>query len=124
MRIVVKNKDKYLLIKEVKANYNQWNFPGGKIDEDEAPILAAVRELKEEVNLNADTLTPLIEFEYQFNNGLWYGYYFIVQNLNMSDLKVMEVDKCDGYCFFKLEEIERLDLNMPMNVFLALKNHQ
>ncbi len=40
------------------ANPNKWNTPGGAIEEDETPREAMLRELKEEINLDA---TDLIE---------------------------------------------------------------
>lgn len=40
----------------VKAHYKAyWSFPGGAVDDGETPLQAAVREVKEEVNL---TLNP------------------------------------------------------------------
>jgi 8-oxo-dGTP diphosphatase len=56
--ILVKSKNSYkiLLIKRGKQPFiNHYALPGGNIDENEQPIDAAVRELKEETNLIINT---------------------------------------------------------------------
>ena len=53
--------------KEGSKNYpNQWEFPGGKIDCDEDPILAALRESFEETGLHIIRTFPPTPFEYQY----------------------------------------------------------
>ena len=50
---VILEDDERVLI--VKANYkSHWTFPGGTVDEGETPKQAAVRELKEETNLDVN----------------------------------------------------------------------
>jgi 8-oxo-dGTP pyrophosphatase MutT (NUDIX family) len=39
----------------------KWNLPGGRIDLDESPILAAMRETYEEANLRVFSLSPIVE---------------------------------------------------------------
>jgi len=45
---------KVLLIRKMKPKWQKGllNFPGGKVEEDELPIMCVVRELKEECSLN------------------------------------------------------------------------
>ena len=53
--IVVKEKDKILLIQRSKTDEWKplhWSFPGGHIEKGETPFKAAKRELKEETNLD------------------------------------------------------------------------
>lgn len=52
--VLIENSRGELLI--VKANYKiHWSLPGGTIDAGESPLGAAIREVKEEVNID---LTP------------------------------------------------------------------
>jgi 8-oxo-dGTP diphosphatase len=54
--VIVKNSlGKVLLLKRrptERANPNKWSFPGGKIEVDESPMDAAIREAKEESGLD------------------------------------------------------------------------
>lgn len=49
--VIARNKDKYLMLFHKKMN--ALTPPGGKVDGDETPIQCAIRELKEEVNIEA-----------------------------------------------------------------------
>jgi hypothetical protein len=56
---LVKLNDKYLLIKRTKMKRGKenslpeyWDIPGGMVEEGETPSAAAIRETKEEVNLD------------------------------------------------------------------------
>ncbi|MFE0645933.1 NUDIX domain-containing protein [Streptomyces sp. NPDC058877] len=61
VHIVVRQGDKILLSQRGGPyGYGQWHAPSGKLDPDETPAQAAVRELYEETGLTAspDALTP------------------------------------------------------------------
>ncbi|AKL13654.1 TPA: 8-oxo-dGTP diphosphatase MutT [Kluyvera intermedia] len=54
---------------------NKWEFPGGKIEEGETPEQAVVRELHEEVGINAGAVTLFDKLEYHFPDRhitLWF----------------------------------------------------
>ena len=44
----------------------KWEFPGGKVENDETTSEALIRELKEEVNLNVISTTPLMTISYDY----------------------------------------------------------
>jgi ADP-ribose pyrophosphatase YjhB (NUDIX family) len=47
--VLVEERGKYLLIQEVSAkNKGKWYLPGGKVEKEESPAMAAQREAKEE----------------------------------------------------------------------------
>lgn len=57
---VVEKKQKILMVREKKSQcYGKWNFPSGHVEEDEYITNAAIREVKEEINLDVN-LTGLI----------------------------------------------------------------
>ncbi|MDD5583206.1 MAG: (deoxy)nucleoside triphosphate pyrophosphohydrolase [Candidatus Marinimicrobia bacterium] len=44
----------------------RWEFPGGKVEKDETPQDALVRELKEELNIEVTRLKALLSYPYQY----------------------------------------------------------
>ena len=122
VRSIIKKDNKFLLIKEVKGNfYNAWNFPGGKVEENEKPEDAVVREIQEEINICNLKAKKLFDNICVFNNEPWRGYYFLSENINLDTLKILETTKCDGYCFFEFNELKTLSLGIPANVFKILE---
>lgn len=122
VRLILHQQSKYLLIKEVKGNYyNAWNFPGGKIEATETAEEAIVREIKEELNLKLLNPQLVLEVDCSFNQEPWHGYYFSVPTVDLTTLKIMETDKCDGYCFFTLAELQTLPLGIPASVLEQLR---
>ena len=63
---VIKNGDKYLITQRGdEKNYGKWEFPGGKVKENEHLFDSIKREIKEELNID---ISPLSEIRrYQFN---------------------------------------------------------
>jgi len=61
---IISNKDNEVLLQHrdnnAPTNPNKWGLWGGRIEKDETPLEAVVRELKEELNIdvNKDSLTP------------------------------------------------------------------
>ena len=67
--VVRKNKGTWdvLLIKDMNGN---WTFPKGRIEKGETPIVAAKREVSEEVGLtNLKLITALAPVKYVFSRG-------------------------------------------------------
>ena len=54
---------------------HKWEFPGGKIEAQESPEQAVIRELQEEVGITATSLHQFDKLEYQFPDRhitLWF----------------------------------------------------
>lgn len=72
---LVKLNDKYLLIKRTSIKRGKpnslpeyWDIPGGMVEEGETPSIAAVRETKEEVNLDV-TIGPIIHEDSNYDES-------------------------------------------------------
>lgn len=46
----------------------KWEFPGGKVEKQETTSEALIRELKEEVNLDVTSTTPLMEIHHDYGD--------------------------------------------------------
>ena len=64
---IIKRDDYYLLAKRNKDKYMglKWEFPGGKVEENETFKEALSREILEELNVNVDIHNKIAEEKYQ-----------------------------------------------------------
>jgi 8-oxo-dGTP diphosphatase len=80
-----------------------WEFPGGKLDADEAPLEGLRRELREELGIETIRATPLISYEHSYADrcvflDLWlvHEYTSVPQPLDAQALKWVELDELDS----------------------------
>ena len=102
--LAVPEKDgEFLLLKRSQENSSsgEWVFPGGKIEENESPREAAVRELKEETELTGNILEAGETYMGEGELGYWKIYPFqmkvnsreIELDYEHSDYKWLELDE-------------------------------
>lgn len=66
---VIVSKDQHILIAKRPAKLHQggkWEFPGGKVEEDEEASQALIRELMEEVNLEVSNTLPMMKISHDY----------------------------------------------------------
>lgn len=76
--IVPDGEGKYLTL--FNKTMDHWAFPGGKLEKDELPIVAAIRELEEETGLVAHGLRLIGSFGHDVKGKLWIGWYFLLES--------------------------------------------
>jgi len=92
-----------LLVYNTKVK--DWNFPGGKIEPNEEPEQAVVREVKEEINLDITHLEEILETDVHFfgKTAPRCGYYFNA-TADLSNLVLREPTKITTVRFLTREE--------------------
>jgi ADP-ribose pyrophosphatase YjhB (NUDIX family) len=99
--------NKFLVAHHIKKTERPWRFPGGKIEANELPIMAAARELQEELGVVALSLRLHNVQSQQVDGKLWMGFYFVCDEYT-GTLKVQEPDKLPEFRFCTLEELKSL----------------
>lgn len=114
---LIKKDDKYLIAKRLTGNdevINRWEFPGGKVEDDETEFHAIEREIKEEFNIEIKAL------RYLTNNVCVYPNKTI--NLKLYECEyisgIIVLDSHSEYKFVKKEELLNYDL-CPADIELA-----
>lgn len=110
-------KDGKVLLGERKSPLGKgtWGPPGGHLEFGETPIEGAIRELKEETNLDALELIESI-----WTNDIFpdHSKHFFSVNIFVTDfsgeLKVKEPEKCSQWGWFDLE-------NLPNPLFFCMQ---
>lgn len=110
--VYFRNSQNLVLI--VKPNYKDvWHFPGGVVDENESPLHAAIREVKEEIgiSISADSMQLLaVDYiPYNENDGRNDMLYFefdggILTDTQISQIKIQE-EELDAYKFVPFSDL-------------------
>jgi 8-oxo-dGTP pyrophosphatase MutT (NUDIX family) len=85
-------KDNLVLGVARRGSFDQWGLPGGKVDQDEDPVSALVREVKEESNLHLDSdkLTEVFKASNGPYNVITYRYSGNISEFKQGDAGPVE----------------------------------
>lgn len=106
--VVLEHNSKFLLAERNKANYNgYWVFPGGGVNFGETLENAAVRELKEETNIDAEIIKALGPQELINVPGNYHSivFFFLAKPKHTKIEAKEDISKAR---FFSTEEIRQL----------------
>ncbi|SFL34729.1 ADP-ribose pyrophosphatase YjhB, NUDIX family [Paenibacillus sp. 1_12] len=72
-----------LMVRQMYKGEELWTFPGGRIEADETPVQAAVREVYEETGLEVEIVEPILEYYNDRIKGMYYCYRGITTGGNL-----------------------------------------
>lgn len=99
---------KYLL---VKNNRNEWELPGGRLEQNESSEKTVVREIKEELNLDCKVHKIGDTWIYKINDDKTvFIVTYLMHELVESDQKIIISDEHNEYDLFEYEELNELPI--------------
>lgn len=108
VRVIIQNSQKKFLIMKTKYfKQAYWNFSGGKVEKNEHPRAAAIREIFEEANLLINNLKELEIIQIEIDKELWNGHTYFTRDY-ANGFYNKEQDKCLEIKFLSLLEILKL----------------
>lgn len=114
--IIVKYRDKVLLCKRgpKESLPNQWSIPSGHLENGEDPIEGALREFKEETNLNIKGKLDLAGLLHIYKNNLKdkKGVMFVFYHNSKSKLEPDLEKAKDGHEHTKCQYFQKKDLGL------------
>ena len=119
---VIKKNNKILIARRKKGKHLEfkWEYPGGKLEENENEEIGLKRELEEEFNIKASVENYLTESFYEYDNvKINLKAYFVKDFLG--DIKLTDHDKVE---WIKIDELKNYDFapaDIPINNYL-IKN--
>lgn len=111
--ILIRDGELLLLYREDEGH---WEVPGGKVEEDESPTEAAVREAREEIGVEVELEKPFYSGEFQKDDEiyLWHGY--IASTDEEPELKEDEIFEKMAW----INPAELDDMNLAPNLDMVL----
>lgn len=99
-----------------------WEVPGGKVEDDESPTEAAIREAEEEMGVEVELEKPFFSGEFQHDGDLylWHGY---ISKIKDGEPEVKEKDTFSELKWFEPGELDDVELAPNLVMILpALRN--
>lgn len=109
---VVEYENKFLLVKEVKKQcYGKWNLPSGHVEENEYIFDAAVREVKEETNMDVKLDGVIAVYNNMFEGTFCISFVFASKINECNEIKFDEKE-IKEVKWFTLDEIKNMGENL------------
>ena len=112
---LIKKNDKYLIGRRGpnEKSPGLWEFPGGKIEKGETPIECIKRELKEELNINAEIGDLVTKYNYDYPNVSYLLYFFKVKSY-IGEFKIIVHDKLEWVSLHDFHKYDFLQGDTPL----------
>lgn len=108
---VVRENGKFLLMRRSESNSSsgKWNFPGGRIEEEETVSGAVVREIREETGLDTELVRIGDSFLNEGELGWWKVYPVLLETSKGVETSIEMNHEHDKYEWIEIEELDDFD---------------
>ena len=115
--VILNSYDEVLLIHRNSSERVQWEIPGGKIEKDESARSAAIRELKEELDVDI-SISKYLGCNNSVEDDLLLKYHLFLASIVSGSPRLIEnkFDKMDYFSKSELKNMDDLSANMKMLV--------
>ena len=106
---IIESEGKIILVKEAKKQYyGKWNFPSGHVEENEDIINAAIREVKEETNLDVELngLISIYNNMYEGYNSISFIFSSKLKNVNKITFNKNEILEVKGFSINDIKNMQ------------------
>jgi 8-oxo-dGTP diphosphatase len=115
--VIADDYGRVLLLHRSTGDYSHWELPGGKIEREESPEQAAVREIQEELGVDVQLVKLLGDVEFEDNEREFHFTWFQAE-ITHGEPKVCEPETFDDLDYFELEDMLSLALSPNMQLLL------
>jgi len=106
--IIKDGQGRILLLHRNNGKHKHWEIPGGKINEGESAEAAAVREIKEELDVDVAVQSKFGEKEFTMEDGQHMHHTWFLAKITDGEPKVAEPDTFDDLHYFSVEEMAKI----------------
>ena len=115
--VITDDYNRILLLHRNNGTDSQWELPGGKVEDEEAPEHTATREIYEELGVEVKLTKSLGKGEFETNTKE-YEYNWFLAVIEQGQPTIMETETFDELDYFDVEDIMSLSLSANMVVLL------
>src|SRR4051812_29822466 len=102
--VIVDDYGRILLLHRSTDDYSHWELPGGKIEKDELPEHAAIREIQEELGVEVHLTKALGNGEFA-DNEREFVYEWFQAEIASGEPRICEPETFDDLDYFELEDM-------------------
>jgi len=119
--VITDSNGKILLLHRNTARRQQWEIPGGKLENEEETNEAAIREVKEELGVEVQIIRKLVEKTFD-EDGYTLHYTWYLAKIIRGEAGIMEPESFDDMKYFTSAQMQKIHNELSPNTknFLAM----
>lgn len=121
--LISNQQGKILLLHRQTAKRQQWETPGGKVEPDEDPAQAAIREVKEEIGVVVNLTQKLGEKEF-LEDGYPFHYVWFQADIIKGKPSIKEPEKFTEYDYLSWQQMGDIYKQLSANAKNLYQEHQ